>query len=47
MKTVSELLGHSDVMTTQNIYIHLLDDTKRTAVSRIPSFTNVLHDAAP
>lgn len=47
VKTVSELLGHSDVTTTQNIYIHLLDDTKRAAVSRIPSFTNVLLDAAP
>lgn len=44
VKTVSELLGHSDVTTTQNIYIHLLDDTKRAAVNRIPSFTNVLSD---
>jgi site-specific recombinase XerD len=37
--TVSKLLGHRDVRTTQR-YAHILDDKKRQAIDRIPS----LHD---
>lgn len=32
VKTVSELLGHSDVTITYNTYIHLIEDQKRIAV---------------
>lgn len=34
-KTVSELLGHSSVAFTMNIYVHLIDDQKSKAVSLI------------
>lgn len=32
IKTVSELLGHSDITITYNTYIHLINDQKRKAV---------------
>lgn len=32
VKTVSELLGHSDITVTYNTYIHLINDQKRKAV---------------
>ena len=32
VKTVSELLGHSDITITYNTYIHLINDQKRKAV---------------
>lgn len=35
VKTVSELLGHSDVTITYNTYIHLIDDAKKKAVKKI------------
>lgn len=31
VKTVSELLGHEDIETTLNLYVHPTDDTKRQA----------------
>ena len=34
--TVSKLLGHTDVRTTQ-IYAHILDEKKRSAIGKIPS----------
>jgi integrase len=33
VKTVSELLGHADVSTTYNIYIHLIEEQKREAIN--------------
>ena len=37
IKTVSELLGHSDVSITYNTYIHVIKDQKRKALSAIPN----------
>jgi integrase len=33
VKTVSELLGHADVRTTFNTYIHLIEEQKKSAIS--------------
>ena len=33
VKTVSELLGHSDVSVTYNTYIHLIKEQKQQAVA--------------
>lgn len=33
VKTVSEILGHSDVTVTYNIYIHIIDEQKTKAIS--------------
>lgn len=35
IKTVSVLLGHKDVSTTYNIYIHVLDEDKKKAVTSV------------
>lgn len=35
VKTVSELLGHSDITITYNTYIHLINEQKRKAVQNI------------
>lgn len=35
LKVVQELLGHSDIATTANIYSHVSDKVKRTAVDRL------------
>jgi integrase len=35
MKTISELLGHTDVSTTANIYVHPDDKSKAAAVARL------------
>lgn len=35
VKTVSELLGHSDITITYNTYIHLINDQKRKAVHSV------------
>ena len=32
VKTVSELLGHSDITITYNTYIHLINQQKKTAI---------------
>ena len=34
-KTVSELLGHSSVAFTMNIYVHLIEEQKSNAVNLI------------
>ena len=33
VKTVSEILGHSDVSTTLNVYVHPSEDVKRNAIN--------------
>jgi len=38
IKTVQVLLGHSDIQTTQNIYIHVMPATKDKAVQAINKF---------
>lgn len=35
VKTVSEILGHSDITITYNTYIHLIADQKKTAISNL------------
>ena len=32
VRVAMEILGHSDIRTTQNIYTHVLDDAKRAAL---------------
>lgn len=32
MKTVSSILGHSDVSTMLDVYVHPSEDTKRNAI---------------
>lgn len=39
VKTVSELLGHSDITITYNTYIHLINDQKRKAVHGVQTKT--------
>ena len=36
-KVLSQLLGHADISTTMNRYVHVLDDKKRTAMETILS----------
>lgn len=35
IKTVQELLGHSDINTTAKIYLHIFPETKKEAVNRL------------
>lgn len=35
IKTISELLGHSDITTTYNTYVHVIKKLKRDAVISI------------
>lgn len=39
VKVISELLGHSDVGVTSNIYMHVMDDQRRDALVKIASRT--------
>ena len=39
VKTVSEILGHSDVTTTFNTYVHLINDQQKKAVLKIDNIT--------
>ena len=39
IKTVSELLGHSDVSITYNTYIHVIKEQKAEAVGKLPELT--------
>ena len=41
IKTVSELLGHSDVTITYNTYIHVIKEQKAKALDVLPELTNV------
>lgn len=38
VKTVSMLVGHADIQTTLNIYVHSTDDTKKNAVNTLDKF---------
>ena len=33
VKTVSTILGHSDIGTTMNVYVHPTEDMKRNAIN--------------
>ena len=35
MKEISDLLGHSDISTTMNFYVHLDMDSKKSAMGRL------------
>jgi integrase len=35
LKTSQELLGHSDLETTLNVYTHAIPDAQRSAVERV------------
>ena len=37
LKTISEILGHSQISTTADIYAHLTEETKREAISLMDS----------
>lgn len=41
IKTVSDLLGHSDVTITYNTYIHVIKEQKKKAISTIPTLLNI------
>ena len=34
-KTLQEILGHSDISMTLNLYAHVMDDTKHEAMQKI------------
>ena len=35
IKAISEQLGHANVKTTYNIYVHLLEDTKEKEINKL------------
>lgn len=40
VKTVSSILGHSNVTTTMNLYVHPTDDQKRRCIDGLTTFIN-------
>lgn len=44
VKTVSEILGHSDVSVTYNIYIHVIEEQKFAAINLLNEFTRESDD---
>ena len=42
IKAVSEQLGHANVKTTYNIYVHLLDDTKAKEIDKLAGIDKLL-----
>lgn len=38
ISTISKLLGHADISTTYNIYIHVIEQAKIEAMGELPSF---------
>ena len=40
-KTVSEILGHSNISTTLDLYSHVLLETKREAIEKLSKFTEI------
>ena len=42
IKAVSEQLGHANVKTTYNIYVHLLDDTKAKEIDKLSDIDKLL-----
>ena len=41
LKIVQELLGHSTINTTANIYTHVLPDTKKLAIKKLENKIDV------
>lgn len=35
VKTLSEILGHEDITTILNLYVHSSDDTKRSEMDKL------------
>ena len=48
LKTAQALLGHSDLETTLNTYMHAIPDSQRRAVDRVARvlFSDVLNSAS-
>lgn len=42
IEVVSKLLGHSSVLVTQNVYVHILPEQRRDAVDRLDAL-NILY----
>ena len=42
IKAISEQLGHANVKTTYNIYVHLLNDTKAREIDKLAGIDNLL-----
>lgn len=42
IKCISEQLGHADVKTTYNIYVHLLEDTKAREIDKLDEIDKLL-----
>ena len=42
IKAVSEQLGHANVKTTYNIYVHLLDDTKEKEIDKLAGIDKLI-----
>ena len=42
IKAVSEQLGHANVKTTYNTYVHLLDDMKEKEIDKLANTDNLL-----
>lgn len=44
IKIISEQLGHKNVKTTQNIYLHLFKDMKEKEINKLSEIDNILSD---
>ena len=42
IKAISEQLGHANVKTTYNIYVHLLEDTKEKEIDKLEGIDRLL-----
>lgn len=42
IKAISEQLGHANVKTTYNIYVHLLEDTKEKEIDKLAGIDKLL-----
>lgn len=42
IKAISEQLGHANVKTTYNIYVHLLEDTKEKEIDKLGKIDKLL-----
>lgn len=40
LKTISEILGHSDIKRTQNVYQHVFMESKRDAMGKMDELLN-------
>ena len=41
MKEIQDWLGHRDIGTTMNIYVHLDTESKRTVANRFETMLNI------